>query len=56
LQCPAKIQATVNFRGQIATLRSEATFAKDLNVICQVVEEDGANIAGGVTGSYQAKK
>ena len=46
----------VYFRGQVVSLDSGTQFAKEVNVECQVVEDHGATIAGGVTGSYMAKQ
>jgi hypothetical protein len=46
----------VYFRGQVVTLNPSAKFAKEVNVECQVVDDRGATIAGGLTGTYSAKK
>ena len=46
----------VYFRGQIVTVQPGADLEKELNVICQMVQNLGGKVAGGITGRYQAKQ
>ena len=42
-------------RGQMVVVNPSVKMAKELNVVCQLVDDRGATITGGITGSYSAK-
>ncbi len=49
-------QENVYCRGQVVILGSGAIFEKDIDVTCQLVQDQGAEIRGELTGSYSAKQ
>ena len=51
-----QFQKNVYFRGQVVTVNPTVQIAGELNVECQLVQDRGAKIKGGITGKYSAKQ
>jgi len=51
-----QFKENVYFRGQVINANPSVKFEKELNVECQVVQDRGATMVGGLTGTYSARQ